>query len=667
MTKDQRLEELCVSTLRFLAVDAVEKAGSGHPGAPLGAGPMAYVLWDRFLRHNPGNPRWFDRDRFVLSAGHASVLLYALLHVTGYDLPLEELKRFRQWGSKTPGHPEYGHTPGVEATTGPLGQGFAMALGMAIGEQFTARCFNNDLKLVDHFTYALVSDGDLMEGISSEAASLAGYLRLGKLICLYDDNHISIEGDTDIAFTENVCRRFEAHGWHVTRVSDGNNLDQIEQAIGSAREETERPSLIMVRTHIGYGSPKQDTAEVHGSPLGAEGVRATKERLGWPVEPSFHIPEEALTHFRRALERGAGWEMEWHDRAQTYRERYPDAAARFDREVQGQLPENWCADPPAFESGNGPMATRKASGKVMNEIAKRLPNLTGGSADLAPSTNTTLLGYGDFGFDKDCTRNLHFGVREHAMGAVVNGLALHGAVLPYGATFLVFSDYMRPALRLAALMQTHSIFIFTHDSIALGEDGPTHQPVEHLAGLRAIPGLTVIRPADANETAAAWRVAVERGGPVVLVLTRQNVPVLSLEEYSIFEGVPRGAYILEDADQGAPEVVLIGTGSEVHLVLTARRELEKQGVRTRVVSMPSWELWEEQAEEYRQKVLTPGTPKLAVEAGSTQGWHKYVGDGGGVVGIDRFGASAPGEIVYQALGFRVENVVKRALALLEGR
>jgi transketolase len=659
------IDQLCINTLRFLAVDQVEKARSGHPGMPLGAAPMAYVLWDRFLRHNPRNPKWFNRDRFILSAGHGSALLYALLHLYGYDLPLEELKRFRQWGSKTPGHPEYGHTPGVEATTGPLGQGFGMGVGMAIAEGFLANCFNTpEHRVVDHYIYAIVSDGDLMEGVASEAASLAGTLGLGKLIYLYDDNHISIEGETDIAFTENVRERFQAYGWHVQKVADGNDLGSIEEAIKKARAETKRPSLIVVRTHIGYGSPKQDSASAHGEPLGPEGVKAAKENLGWPTEPAFHIPEEALEHFRKAVQRGADLEAEWNRRLEAYREAEPELAEEFEQVMKGELPPGWKDAVPLFKPEDGPMATRKASGKVLNALALKMPHqIMGGSADLAPSTNTILMGYGDFGFDRYCSHNLHFGVREHAMGAIANGIALHGGAIPYTATFLVFSDYMRPTLRLAALMGTHVIFVFTHDSIGMGEDGPTHQPVEHLMSLRAIPGLTVIRPADANETAAAWQVAVERKGPVVLAFSRQTLPVLDAEHHPVFEGVPRGAYVLAEAETCDPEIVLIATGSEVHLALEARKELEAEGIGTRVVSMPSWELFEEQDEGYRQQVLPSEVPRLAIEAGATQGWCRYAYD---VIGLDRFGASAPGATVLEELGFNLNNVVTRAHAL-QGR
>jgi transketolase len=629
--------------------------------------PLAHVLWDRFLRHNPRNPGWVNRDRFILSPGHGSALLYALLHLTGYDLPLEELRRFRQWGSKAPGHPEYGLTPGVEATTGPLGQGFAMGVGMAIAERFLGGHFNRPgFSIVDHYTYAIVSDGDLMEGVTSEAASLAATLRLGKIIYLYDDNHISLEGGTDLAFTEDVRRRFHAYGWHVLRVPEKYNLAAVEEAIRAGQAETERPSLIIVRTHIGYGSPKQDTAEVHGEPLGPEALHATKERLGWPLEPPFYIPEEALAHFRLAVERGVTWEAEWRARFNRYRQEYPDLAAQFDQAMRGELPPSWNADVPVFRPDQGPMATRDASGRVMNALAKRLDTFTGGSDDLAPSTKTILIGYGDYGFDDACGHNIHFGVREHAMGAIANGMALHGGLIPYTATFLVFSDYMRPPLRLAALMRTHVVFVFTHDSIAMGEDGPTHQPVEHLVSLRAIPGLLVLRPAEANETAEAWHVAVEHRGSVVLALTRQKVPVLDPGRYPIREGVRRGAYILAEADGGPPDVILIGTGSEVHLTLAVRDRLAAEGVRARVVSMPSWELFDAQSAEYRRAVLPPEVPKLAVEAGTGRGWRDYVGDRGDVIGLTRFGASAPGNVVLEKLGFSEENVVEHARALVRG-
>lgn len=668
------LDELCVNTLRFLAVDAVEQAQSGHPGLPLGAAPMAYILWDRFLRHNPRNPLWINRDRFILSAGHGSALLYALLHVYGYDLSLEELKRFRQWESKTPGHPEYGLTPGVEVTTGPLGQGFAMGVGMAMAESFLADCFNQlDFPIIDHYTYAIVSDGDLMEGVSSEAASLAGTLRLGKLIYLYDDNHITIEGETDIAFTENVQHRFEAYGWSVFHVPEGNDLSKIEEAIIAAKAEKARPSLIIVRTHIGYGSPKQDNAAAHGEPLGPEALVATKNALNWPVEPAFHIPKEADSHFRQAISRGAKLEAEWWSLLHDYRREKPILAAQFDQMLEGKLPVNWQNHIPSFRPQDGPIATRNASGKVMNVLSEKLHTLgraphhflVGGSADLAPSTKTMLIGYGDFGFGEACAHNIHFGVREHAMGAIANGLARHSNFIPYSATFLVFSDYMRPAIRIAALMQNHVIFIFTHDSIGLGEDGPTHQPVEQLMSLRTIPNLTVIRPADANETSVAWRLAIERKAPTVLVFSRQKLPVLDPEQYPIREGVPRGAYILAEAESGQPDIILVATGSEVHLALASRVVLKSKAVKTRVVSMPSWELFDEQDKGYVDQVLPQNVPKLAIEAGVPIGWRKYVGEEGSVIGLNRFGASGPGSIVYDKLGFNVENVVHHTLTLLK--
>lgn len=662
------LDQLCVNTLRFLAVDEVEKANSGHPGLPLGAAPMAYVLWDRFLRHHPLNPAWQNRDRFILSAGHGCALLYALLHLTGYNLPLEELKRFRQWGSKTPGHPEYGLTPGVECTTGPLGQGFAMGVGMALAEAHLAACFNRPgFPVVDHCTYGIVSDGDLMEGVASEAASLAGALRLGKLIYLYDNNHISIEGKTDRVFTENVQHRFEAYGWQVLTIEDGIDLDAIARAIHAARAETTRPSLIAVRNHIGYGSPKQDTGAAHGEPLGADDVRATKERLGWPIEPTFFIPEQACANFLKAVAKGKQLEREWDVVLKQYAEKHPDLARQYEQVMRGDLPAGWDSGLPNFRSENGQLATRDASGKVMNALAQRLPQLMGGSADLSPSTKTILMGYGDFGFGKDCGRNLHFGVREHAMGAIANGLAVHGGILPYTATFLTFSDYMRPAVRLGALMQTHAIFIFTHDSIGLGEDGPTHQPVEQLLALRAIPGLVVVRPADANETTAAWRIAVHRRGPTAMALSRQKLPILDLTEYPVEEGVAHGAYVLSEARGGRPAVILIGTGSEVHLALVAQAELQKKRVPVRVVSMPSWEIFDQEAADYRTRVLPPEVPKLAIEAGVTRGWRDYVGSSGDILGLDRFGASAPGPVVMKNLGFNVENVVSRAMELIGRR
>jgi len=630
---------------------------------------MAYVLWTRFLRHNPANPLWPDRDRFVLSAGHGSMLLYSLLHLTGYDLPLEELMNFRQWGSRTPGHPEYGLTPGVETTTGPLGQGFANGVGMAIAEAYLAARFNRPgHKIVDHYTYAIVSDGDLMEGIASEAASLAGHLRLGKLIYLYDDNRVSIEGSTDLAFTEDRGQRFQAYGWHVQRV-DGYDLEAIAAAIRAAQRDP-RPSLIMARTHLAYGSPhKQNDAKAHGAPLGEEEVRLTKENLGWPTEPPFFIPEEALARFRQALERGHAWEAEWRARFDAYAAEYPDLAEEWRMAMAGELPPGWDAALPVFKPEDGPMATRAASGKVLNAIAPRLPTLIGGSADLAPSTKTYLEGLGDFGAEDRLGRNLHFGVREHAMGGILNGMALHGGVIPFGGTFLVFSDYMRPSIRMAAMMGLHVIYVFSHDSLWIGEDGPTHQPVEQLAALRAIPNLTVIRPADANETVVAWRVALEqRSGPVALILSRQSLPILDRTSLAPAEGLVRGAYVLAEAEGGRPDLILIATGSEVHLALEAQKLLAERGVRARVVNMPSWELFDRQPESYRRAVLPPEvTARLAIEAGVSQGWHRYVGPAGDVLGIERFGASAPYKVLQEKFGFTAEDVAQRALALLGHR
>ncbi len=661
-----KADQLCINTLRFLAIDAVEAAGSGHPGLPLGAAPIAYVLWHRHLRYNPQAPTWFNRDRFILSAGHGSALLYALIHMAGYDLPLDEVKRFRQWGSRTPGHPEYGLTPGVEATTGPLGQGFAMGVGMAIAERYLGSLFNRpSFTVVDHYTYAIVSDGDLMEGVSHEAASLAGTLSLGKLIYLYDDNDISIEGSTDLAFTEDVGTRFAGYGWHVQHVADANDIDAIDKAIGKAQTETGRPSIIIVRSHIGYGSPKQDSASVHGEPLGSEATRATKENLGWAAEAAFLVPDEARSHFRLGAERGIKAEAAWHKLLSTYRREHPDLAGEFEGATKGRLPEGWHDSMPRFLPADGPVATRNASGITMNAIADRLRGLVGGSADLAPSTKTLLKAQGDFGREAP-GRNLHFGVREFVAAAAVNGMALHGGLIPYASTFLVFSDYMRPALRLAGMMKAAGIFVFSHDSIALGEDGPTHQPVEQLMSLRAIPGLAVLRPADANETTACWQMAIERRGPVALVLTRQKVPVLDPRRYPVTEGVPRGAYILIDAEGGKPDVILIATGSEVHLVLEAAEVLKAQDVVARVVSMPSWGIFDDQSDEYKRGVLPPDVPKLAVEAGVTLGWRKYTGCTGDVIGLDRFGASAPGATAYKNLGFSVENVVTKALSLVRG-
>jgi transketolase len=662
-----QLDLLCINTLRCLAMDAVQKANSGHPGMPMGAAPMTYVLWTRFLKYHPHKPDWPNRDRFVLSAGHGCMLLYSLLHLTGYDLSLDDLKQFRQWGSKTPGHPERDLPCGIETTTGPLGQGFSTGVGMAIAQKYLAAHFNRPgHELVDYRIYGIVSDGDLMEGVASETASLAGHLGLDNLVYLYDDNHISIEGSTDLAFTEDVRRRFEAYGWFVQELADGNDLAAIEQALGAAQAEKGRPSLIKVRTHIAYGSPnKQDSAEAHGAPLGEEEVKLTKQNLGWPVEPTFHIPAEALDHFGEAVERGGRAEAEWQKRLVAYREAFPALAAEWDRYVRGELPEGWVEKIPTFKPAEGPMATRQASGKVLNALAPALPLLLGGSADLAPSNNTYLKGPGDFSKGNYAGRNFHFGVREHAMGAILNGMAL-GGLLPYGGTFMVFSDYTRPAIRLAALMGVHSIFVFTHDSVFLGEDGPTHQPVEHLPALRAIPNLCVIRPADANETAAAWRVAIDRrDGPTALALTRQSVPVIDRSEFASAEGLARGGYVLADAPGKAPEIVLIASGSEVPVALEAYEKLTAEGIAARVVSLPSWDLFEQQPQEYRDEVLPPTvTARLAIEATVPLGWERYVGTKGAVIGMTRFGASAPYKVLAEKFGFTVANVVRRAKELL---
>jgi transketolase len=682
-TSDAALDEACINTLRFLSVDAVQQADSGHPGLPLGAAAMAYVLWTGFLKHNPSNPEWPDRDRFVLSAGHGSALLYALLHVTGYDLPLEQIKKFRKWDSLAPGHPERGITPGVEITTGPLGQGFGNAVGFAISERHLAACYNRpQFELIDHFTYALLSDGDLMEGVAAEAASLAGHLRLGKLICLYDDNHVTLSAATDLAFTEDVALRFEALGWHVQRVEDGNDLSAVDAALRAAREKTEQPSLILVRTHLGFGSPhKQDTFEAHGSPLGEEEVRLTKQNLRWPTEPAFYIPNAALEHFRSAVERGGRLEREWKERFVGYAEHYPELGKSFQQALQGELPQGWDRDIPVFPADEKGVATRVAGGKVMNAIARRLPSLMGGSADLNPSTFTALSGLGDFqpaqtevpdrqgaveGVWSYAGRNLYFGVREHGMGVVLNGMAAHGGVLPFGSTFLIFSDYMRPPIRLASIMKLHVLYVFTHDSVALGEDGPTHQPVEQLASLRAIPDLTVIRPGDANETAVAWRVAIAmENRPVALVLSRQKIPTLDRSRYGDADGLRRGAYVLSEAPKGRVDAVLIASGSEVGLIVEAQKRLQEQWIYARAVSMPSWELFEAQPQAYKDEVLPPAvTARLAVEAGASQGWRRYVGDKGDVLGIDHFGASAPGDEILRNFGFTAENICRRVEALL---
>jgi transketolase len=663
------VDELCINTIRTLAMDAVQQANSGHPGTPMALAPAAYVLWQRFLRHNPRNPDWFDRDRFVLSCGHASMLLYALLHLTGYELSLDDIRNFRQWGSKTPGHPEHGLTPGVETTTGPLGQGLMNAVGMAIAEAHLAAVFNREgHQLVDHRTYVFCSDGDLMEGASHEAASLAGHLGLGKLLVVYDDNHISIEGSTALAFSDDVARRFEGYHWHVQNLGEAaNDLSMLGGALAKARAEEARPSLIIVRSHIAYGAPHaQDTAEAHGAPLGEEEVRQTKRVYGWPEDEKFLVPERALQHMRQAVDRGEELERAWRERYGAYRQAYPDLAARFEAALRGEPPQGWDGAMPTFAPSDGPMATRAASGRVLNSFADRVPWLMGGSGDLAPSTNTLIKTSGDFEKGAYGNRNMHWGVREHAMCGACSGMALHGGIRPFAASFLIFTDYARPAIRLAGMMGLPVIYVMTHDSIGLGEDGPTHQPVEHLASLRAVPNLWVIRPADANEVAYAWRAAIGRlDGPTMLVLTRQGLPVLDRLQLAAPEGVLRGGYVLARERGGRPDALLLASGSEVQLVLEAREKLSALGIDVRVVSMPSWELFRLQHRDYRDEVLPPAvTAKLAVEAGSPQGWCEWVGHAGDVIGMTRFGASAPYKENFRHFGFTVDQVVERVQSLL---
>jgi len=661
------LDLLCINTVRTLAMDAVQKANSGHPGTPMALAPVAYVLWQRHLRYNPANPAWAGRDRFVLSCGHACMLLYAALYLTGYDVSLDDIKQFRQWGSKTPGHSEYGHTPGVEVTTGPLGQGVGNAVGLALAEAHLAAIFNRPgHAVIDHHTYFLCSDGDLMEGVSHEACSFAGHLKLGKLIGIYDDNHITIDGKTELTFSDDTARRFEGYGWHVERVADGNDLGALDAALAAARRASDRPSLVIVRTHIGYGSPhKQDTASAHGAPLGEEEVKLTKQNLGWPSLEPFHVPEEALAHWRRAQERGTRLEAEWQQKYAAYRKTHPDLAAELERRLAGRLADGWDADLPAFTPKDA-QATRAASGKVLAAVAPKLPELIGGSADLAESTNVVFHNGGDLEAGSWGARNLHFGVREHGMGAVMNGLALHGGIRPVGSTFLIFSEYMRPPIRLAALGRIPALYVFTHDSIGLGEDGPTHQPIEQLASLRAIPNVTVIRPGDATEVVEAWRAALShRDGPVALVLTRQKVAVIDRSKYAPASGVRQGGYVLADAQPGEPRVILIGTGSEMELVLGAYEKLAGEGVAVRAVSMPCMEFFARQPQAYRDEVLPPAVrARVAVEAAVPQPWYRWVGDRGVVLGLERFGASAPYQRIYQELGLTVDNVVRRAKELL---
>jgi transketolase len=662
------LQNRAINTIRFLAADAVQKANSGHPGMPMGAAAMAYTLWTKHLRFNPQNPDWHDRDRFVLSGGHGSMLLYALLHLTGYDLSLDDIKNFRQWGCRTPGHPENYCTPGVEVTTGPLGQGMGNALGMAIAEKHLAAVFNRPgHEIVDHYTYAIVTDGDLMEGISNEAASLAGHHQLGRLILLYDDNLISIDGSTDVTFTEHRGARFESLGWHVQSVGNGNDVVAIDQAIANAKEDP-RPSIIMVRTHIGFGMPnKQDTAKAHGEPPGEEELEAAKKNLGWPLEPRFLIPDDVLEHFRVAITRGEEMERAWDAKMEDYRKKHPDLAREFERRMSGRLPESWDKDLPSYDADETGVATRNSSGDVINALAPHLPELFGGSADLTGSNKTWIKGHPSFQKDSPEGRNFFFGVREHAMGAIVNGIAAHGGFIPYGATFLIFSDYMRPAIRISALSKHRSIWIFTHDSIGLGEDGPTHQPVEQLAALRAIPDIIVLRPCDANEVVEAWKIAIYRsGGPTLIALTRQKVPILDRNTYSPASGLARGAYVLADLGDAPPDAILMATGSEVSLITKAGEKLSKEGINVRLVSFPSWELFEQQGEEYQDSVLPPDVmARLAVEAGRSQGWHRWVGDKGAIMAVETFGASAPNKVIFEKYGFTVENVIKQIKELME--
>ena len=680
-TETLTLEDLCINTIRFLSADAVQQANSGHPGMPMGAAAMAYTLWTKFLKFNPKDPLWFDRDRFVLSAGHGSMLLYSLLYLTGYDLPLDELKRFRQWQSKTPGHPERGHTVGVEVSTGPLGQGFGNAVGLAMAEAWFAARFNRPgHTLIDHYTYGICGDGDLMEGVTQEAASLAGHLELGKLIFLYDQNHISLAGGTNMCFTEDVGKRFEAYGWHTRHVKEGNNTEDIAKAIEEARRELRKPSLILVHTHIGYGSPhKQDTFEAHGNPLGEEELQAAKKALGWASVDKFYLPEDSVKFFRQVGDKGAKVQAEWQKKLAAYKKDFAADAKELELLLSGKLPADWQADIPTWKPEDKPIATRAAGGQVLNAIAKHLPNLVGGSADLNPSTSTALKGEGDFqppesggpatqgavgGVWSYAGRNMAFGVREHAMGAAVNGMAAHGGLLPFSATFLVFSDYMKPSIRLGALSHLKAFYVFTHDSVAVGEDGPTHEPVEQLAGLRSIPGLNVLRPADATETAQAWVVAIEHEGPTLFALTRQNVPHLDRSKAKNID-VAKGAYILSEADGGKPEVLLIGSGSEVALCMKAQEKLTGYGVKARVISMPGWDLFAAQNQAYQDSILPKSVKKrVTVEAASPYGWERWAGDEGTIIGIDHYGASAPGGEIMKHFGFTAEHVTAAALDLL---
>ncbi len=665
--ENQSIQEKSINTIRFLAVDAIQKANSGHPGMPMGCAPVAYLLYTKIMKHNPANPKWINRDRFVLSAGHGSMLLYASLYLSGYGLTLEDLKNFRQWGSITPGHPEYGLTPGVETTTGPLGQGFANAVGMALAYSFLSEKFNKeDFKILKNRIYVIAGDGDMMEGISHEAASFAGHNKLNNLIVFYDNNNITIDGKLDLAMSENVAQRFEAYGWEVLKVLDVNNLSELESAVLKA-QNSDRPVIIITNTHIGYGSPnKQDTAGVHGSPLGEEEVKLTKRNLGWPEDETFYVPEEVKEHFAIVKENGGRLEQEWNEMFEEYKAKYPEEAELFENIFSGKFGNDWEKKLPVFNDYTEKLATRAASGKVLNSIAAGLPTLFGGSADLAPSNNTYLKEYPDFSANNRQGRNLHFGIREHAMAGILNGMALYGGVIPYGGTFLVFSDYLRPSIRIAALSKIKPVYVFTHDSIGLGEDGPTHQPVEHLASLRAIPNFVVIRPADANETVAAWKYAINhKGGPVALVLTRQKLPVLDRTKFAPAENLEKGAYVIKDTE-GKPEVILIATGSEVQLALSAAEEIEnKKQTGVRVVSMPSWELFEQQTEEYKSSVLPDDVKvKISVEAGTGLGWEKYTGNSAAVISIEKYGASAPANVLFEKYGFTVEKIVEKVEELL---
>lgn len=667
MAISNEFEEKSINTIRFLSADGVQKANSGHPGLPMGTASIAYTIWTRHLKHNPANPNWSDRDRFVLSGGHGSMLLYSLLHLTGYDVSLDDLKNFRQWGSKTPGHPEVGVTPGVETTTGPLGQGFANGVGMAIAEAHLAAEFNRpDYKIVDHYTYAIVTDGDLMEGVASEAASLAGHLKLGKLIYFYDDNRISIDGSTDITFTEDRGKRFEAYGWHVIRNIEGNDVKAIDAAIKKAKKDP-RPSLIICRTHIGFGLPtRQDTSKAHGEPPGEEELRGAKQKLGWPLEPSFYIPQDVEKFFRKALTTGKKSESLWAQKFDTYEKDFPELAQEFNRRNQGDLPTGWDRDLPEFSADKKGMATRAASGKVLNVLAARMPEIMGGSADLTPSNNTWLDGGITFQPESPEGRYLRFGVRENGMGSVVNGMALHHGIRPYGATFMVFSDYMRPAVRLSALSHIPSVWIYTHDSIGLGEDGPTHQPVEHLAALRAIPNLNVIRPMDANETREAWKEAISRTHtPTALILSRQNIAIQDRSVLASAEGLHKGAYVLADLGQGKPQIILMASGSEVELIVDAGYSLAARGINVRIISFPSWNIFEEQSRAYQDEVLPPSIKlRIAVEAGITQGWERYIGDSGKMIGVNQYGASAPYKKIFEEYGLTTQNILHTALILM---